>query len=95
MSTVEFHRQYIECWLESFVIFQRNRISIAKKPYNFVIFQVGGGGGGGGGGSGPPVPPLDLQMSRIVCAFVVHMQQSLVFSKQGPSVNERGPYPSC
>ena len=37
------------CWLDSFVIFQGFRTSIAKKPYIFAIFQ-------GGGGSGPPVP---------------------------------------
>ena len=39
----------IKCWLGSFVIFQGFRISIARKPYIFVIFQ-------GGGGSGPPAP---------------------------------------
>ena len=38
----------IECCGGSFVIFQGIRISLAKKPYIFVIFQ---------GGSGPPVPP--------------------------------------
>ena len=36
----------IECWLGSFVIFQGIRTSFAKKPYIFVIFQMGGGGGG-------------------------------------------------
>ena len=41
----------IECWLGSFVIFQRIQTSIAKKPYIFVIFQ------GWGGGSRPPVSP--------------------------------------
>ena len=34
-----------ECWLDSYVIFQGIRISIAKKRYIFVIFQVRGGGG--------------------------------------------------
>ena len=29
------------------MIFKGIRTSIAKKPYIFVIFQVGGGGGGG------------------------------------------------
>ena len=43
----------IECWLGSFVIFQGIGNSIAKKPYNFVIFQ-------GGGVSGPPPPPRSL-----------------------------------
>ena len=28
----------------SFVVFQRIRTSIAKKPYSFVIFRGGGGG---------------------------------------------------
>ena len=42
-----------ECWNGSFVIFQRIRTSIAKKPYIFVIFQ--------GRGSEPP-PPLDPSM---------------------------------
>ena len=32
-----------ECWLGSFVIFQGIRTCIAKKPYIFVIFQVGKG----------------------------------------------------
>ena len=45
--------------LEAFVIFQGIRTSTAKKPYIFVIFQVGGGGGGV---SGPPIPPLDPHM---------------------------------
>ena len=40
----------IECWLGSFVIFQRVRTSIAKKPYIFVIFH-------GGGGVRTPCPP--------------------------------------
>ena len=31
----------IECWLCSFVIFLGIRTSFAKKPYIFVIFQVG------------------------------------------------------
>ena len=31
----------IKFWLGSFVIFQEIRTSIAKKPYNFVIFQGG------------------------------------------------------
>ena len=43
------------------MIFQEIRTSNAKKPYIFVIFQVGGGGGGGGRGGGaesiPPFPP--------------------------------------
>ena len=39
----------IECWLGSFVIFQRIRTNIAKKLYIFVIFQ-------GGGGSWSPAP---------------------------------------
>ena len=29
----------MECWIGSFVIFQRIRTSIAKEPYIFVIFQ--------------------------------------------------------
>ena len=29
----------IECWLSSFVIFQGNQTSIAKKTYIFVIYQ--------------------------------------------------------
>ena len=33
----------------SFVVFQRIRTSIAKKPYSFVIFQGGGGSGPQGG----------------------------------------------
>ena len=41
--------------LVSVVIFQGIWTSIAKKPYNFVIFQVGEG-------AGPPVPTLDLRM---------------------------------
>ena len=41
-------RPNIKCWLGIFVIFQGIRISIAKKPYKFEIFQ-------GGGGSGPTV----------------------------------------
>ena len=40
----------MECWHNSFVIFQGIRTRIAKEPYIFVIFQGGGGGGGGGGG---------------------------------------------
>ena len=43
----------IECWLGSFVIFQGVRTSIAKKPYNFVIFQEE---------PRPSVPPLDRPM---------------------------------
>ena len=35
--------------------FKGIRISIAKEPYIFVIFQ--GGGGGGGGGPDPQSPP--------------------------------------
>ena len=38
----------------SFVIFQGIRTSIAKKPYNFVIFQGGGGPG--------PLSPFDPPM---------------------------------
>ena len=45
----------IECWLSNFVIFQDIQISIAKKPYIFVIFQ--------GGGVLTPCPPLDPHMS--------------------------------
>ena len=37
----------IEWWLGSFVSIQGNRTSIAKKPYSFVIFRMGGGGGRG------------------------------------------------
>ena len=47
----------IECWLGSFVIFQGIWTSIAKKTYNFVIFQ---------GGSGPPALPLDPHMNSTV-----------------------------
>ena len=39
----------IECWLGSFVVFKRIWISIAKKPYIFVIFR--------GGGVRTPAPP--------------------------------------
>ena len=37
----------IECWLDSFVIFQGIRTITAKKPYIFVIFQ----------GAPDPMPP--------------------------------------
>ena len=43
----------IKCWLGSFVIFQGIWISIAKKPYIFVIVQ--GGGEGDWTPSGPPM----------------------------------------
>ena len=44
-----------ECWLDSFVIFQGIRTSIAKKSYIFVIVQ-------GGGGANPlPPPPLRIR----------------------------------
>ena len=33
--------QNFKCWLGSFVNFQGIRTSIAKKPYCFVIFQMG------------------------------------------------------
>ena len=47
----------IECRFCSLAIFQGIKTSIAKGPYIFMIFQVGGGGG-----SGPPVHPLDPRM---------------------------------
>ena len=51
--------------LVAFCDFQGVRTSIAKEPYIFVIFQLGGGGG-----SGPPVPPLDSHMySNLVTYF--------------------------
>ena len=49
----------IECWLGSFVIVQEIRTSIAKKPYNFVIFQRGG--------SGPPCSPTPSGFAPAVC----------------------------
>ena len=46
----------IECWLGSFVIFQRIGTGIAKKPYIFVIFQ---------GGPDPLSRSLDPHMVKI------------------------------
>ena len=51
----------IECWLGSFLIYQGIWTSIAKKPYIFVIFQVG---------SGPPAAPLWIR----VCSIGVQMR---------------------
>ena len=50
----------IKCWLGSFVIFQRIRTSIAKKPYIFVIFQVG---------SGPPDTPPPPHLWKRMAGF--------------------------
>ena len=45
----------IERWLGHFVILQGIQTGIAKKPYNFVIFQ---------GGLDPLSPPLNPRMFR-------------------------------
>ena len=57
------------CWqaddgptLNTGLVFQGIRTSIAKKPYIFVIFQ-----GGGGGGLDPMSPPPDPHMDYISC----------------------------
>ena len=55
---------HIECWLGSFVIFQRIRINIAKKSYIFVIFQ---------GGFGPTVPSI-LWIRPCKPPYVTRMQ---------------------
>ena len=55
----------IDCWLASFVIFQRIRTSIAIKPDIFVIFQ---------GGSKPLSPPLALPMHRLAIMWAMIRQ---------------------
>ena len=50
----------LECWLDSFVIFQGIWTRIVDKPYIFVIFQ---------GGPDPRPPPLDPHM-------LLHLQTS-------------------
>ena len=66
----------IECWLESFVIFQRTRTSIAKKPYIFVIFQ-----GGPDSLSPPPLDPPMIythkKLKRLELFFIVSRRNVL------------------
>ena len=54
----------IECWLSSFVIFQGNRTSIARKPYIFVIFQ-------GGGPGSLPLTPLDPVINEGLSTYFI------------------------
>ena len=54
----------IECWFGSFVIFQRIRTSMAKKPYIFVIVQVCVWGGGSDCSTVKPVLSGHLKIDK-------------------------------
>ena len=54
-----------------FVVLQGIRTNIAKEPYIFVIFQLGGG-------STPPVPPLDWCMVIIVIFCKVYIESHYI-----------------
>ena len=62
----------MDCWLDSFVIFQGIWNSIAMGPYSFEFFPEGGGG------SGPPVPPLDPHMTDQTARMSAHVNLYLL-----------------